>query len=342
MPPKRPKPQKVDLKDLLAAPAPATAASRGPACAQWGKEPAKAFTPAARPKPKPKPKPKAAAIPIDEPPPEEAEEEEEPAQEEVAEPDAKLDAKALKELKAKKAADLKAEKASQKKAAAAAEQAKKLDEEVEAAREKAVMLRSTKGAFNGGMEIGPLTLPNPGGGVDLLEDVSFNLTPGRRYGLIGRNGKGKSTLLRYLAARRVGGMPESVTVHYVSQEVSLTAAAMDQTPAQAVVEADVERRLLLAEQAALEGKTTREEVERLETVTAQLEAIGADTAEERAVELLMNLGFSEELRSRTLGALSGGRQASLSDPDPDLRRKSFPLVRRSMPRGLVCPPGLAI
>ncbi|CAK0799976.1 unnamed protein product, partial [Prorocentrum cordatum] len=205
-----------------------------------------------------------------------------------------------------KAAELKAEKERAKKAAAAAAQHAQLDGEIEKAREEAVRLRSMKGAFNGHIEIGPLTLPNPGGGLDLLERCCFNMGPGRRYGLIGRNGKGKSTLLRYLAARRVGGMPASLTVHYVSQEVSLSAAALEQTPVQAVVEADVERRVLLAEVAALEGKAGAAEVERLQTCMDQLEAIGADTAGERAEELLANLGFSEELRGRNLGALSGG------------------------------------
>ena len=103
--------------------------------------------------------------------------------------------------------DLKAAKAAQKRAEQAQKQSAELDEEVEAAREKAVRLRSTQGAYNGSIEIGPLTLPNPGGGADLLEDASFTMTWGRRYGLIGRNGKGKSTLLRYLAVRRVGGLP---------------------------------------------------------------------------------------------------------------------------------------
>jgi ATPase subunit of ABC transporter with duplicated ATPase domains len=63
------------------------------------------------------------------------------------------------------------------------------------------------------------TLANPGGGQPLLENASLTLVRGRRYGLIGRNGKGKSTLLRALACRRVGEVPSNVTVHYVSQEV---------------------------------------------------------------------------------------------------------------------------
>ncbi|CAE8666632.1 unnamed protein product [Polarella glacialis] len=185
-------------------------------------------------------------------------------------------------------------------------EAEQLDKELDGAKAKAVKLRQTKGPFKGTIEIGPLTLPNPGGGLDLLADASFVMTPGRRYGLVGRNGKGKSTLLRYMAARRVGGMPDNVTVHYVSQEVAFGAAAMQQTPAEAVLEADVERRLLLEEAAALEGKTGPGEPERLSECLEMLEAIGASTAEERANQLLVNLGFSIELRARKLQALSGG------------------------------------
>jgi ATP-binding cassette subfamily F protein 3 len=57
----------------------------------------------------------------------------------------------------------------------------------------------------------------------VLQDSSFVLAPGHRYAVVGRNGKGKSTLLRWLAARRVGDLPAGLSVHYVSQEVTLTA-----------------------------------------------------------------------------------------------------------------------
>ena len=57
------------------------------------------------------------------------------------------------------------------------------------------------------MEAKPFSLPNPGGGRDLLESASFTLVRGRIYGLIGRNGKGKSTLLRAIASRSVGDIP---------------------------------------------------------------------------------------------------------------------------------------
>lgn len=39
-----------------------------------------------------------------------------------------------------------------------------------------------------------------------------------------RNGKGKSTLLKFLASRRVGGLDPSLSVHYVNQASDVTAA----------------------------------------------------------------------------------------------------------------------
>ena len=97
-------------------------------------------------------------------------------------------------------------------------QALELDAQLEEARIAAVRARAEDGAFLGAIEAAPFCLPNPGGGADLLEHgAAFTLVRGRRYGLMGRNGKGKSTLLRALAARQVGNIPAAVTVHYVSQ-----------------------------------------------------------------------------------------------------------------------------
>ena len=71
----------------------------------------------------------------------------------------------------------------------------------------AVKLRRKLGAFTGAVEAKSFSLPNPGGGPELLENASFTLTRGRIYALIGRNGKGKSTLLRALASRAVRTIP---------------------------------------------------------------------------------------------------------------------------------------
>jgi ATP-binding cassette subfamily F protein 3 len=188
-------------------------------------------------------------------------------------------------------------------------EAAELDAELEEARLTAVRLRSQQGAYMGVVESAEFSLPNPGGGPDLLEKAQFTLERGRKYALVGRNGTGKSTLLKAMASRRAGGVHPAVTIHYVSQEVVLSAASLLLTPVDVVVRADVERRLLLAEHAELTAAEERgAEVDsaRLQHVLDTLTHLDSDTVELRARQLLTNLGFSAELIARPMAALSGG------------------------------------
>jgi ATP-binding cassette subfamily F protein 3 len=82
------------------------------------------------------------------------------------------------------------------------------------------------------------------------------------------------------------------------------------TPVEVVVHADVERRLLLEEQAELHSHEAQGsgdvDVARLSTIIERLDLIDSDSVSTRATQLLENLGFSEELRARPMSALSGG------------------------------------
>lgn len=123
--------------------------------------------------------------------------------------------------------------------------------------------------------------------------------------------KGKSTMLRAIAARRVGDVPANVTVHYVSQEVLLTEDQRGKTPVECVVDADIERNLLSEELIDLEKRASSGDLDvegskRHGEVLSRLDEIEADSAPRRAKELLDNLGFSDELQSRSLSQLSGG------------------------------------
>lgn len=73
-------------------------------------------------------------------------------------------------------------------------------------------------------------------GKVLLENTSLTIAAGRRYGLAGPNGKGKSTLLKLMARRQIP-VPENIDVLLVEQEV---VGLDDQTALAAVVAADVE------------------------------------------------------------------------------------------------------
>lgn len=181
------------------------------------------------------------------------------------------------------------------------------------ARVAAIHARTVQGTYKGTLDLSPsFTLPNPGGGIPLLEDATGTLVSGRIYGLIGRNGTGKSTLLRALASRSVGNIPPNVVVHYVSQEVNLTQEQrVQKRPVDCVLEADLERTLLLQELSSLEqdaeaGRLDGPGSARHALVLSRLDEIGSDSAERRATELLSNLGFTSELQSRNLEQLSGG------------------------------------
>lgn len=52
----------------------------------------------------------------------------------------------------------------------------------------------------------------------LLENAQFTISNGRRYGLVGPNGRGKSTLLRLLAKRQIP-VPDTIDVLLVEQEI---------------------------------------------------------------------------------------------------------------------------
>ena len=114
-----------------------------------------------------------------------------------------------------------------------------------------------------------------------------------------------------MAARRVGNIPSNVTVHYVTQDVELTDITRELTPVECVLAADIERHILIKELDELEKDAAAEKLDsagqqRHAHVIEQLQLIEADSAERRAVDLLKNLGFSDELRARPLKELSGG------------------------------------
>ena len=70
---------------------------------------------------------------------------------------------------------------------------------------------------------------------------------GRRYGLIGPNGQGKSTLLKMIACRELA-IPPNIDILYVEQEIE----ADDSTAVEAVLKADTKRTYLLKREKELQ------------------------------------------------------------------------------------------
>lgn len=148
------------------------------------------------------------------------------------------------------------------------------------------------------------------GGINLLESADVNLTYGRKYGVIGRNGIGKSTLMRAIASRELP-IPEDLDVVYVEQEV----AGSDETPLQCVLSADVERIQLIEEEAEINSKLSENPdlAARLEEIYNRLSELDADKAESRAAGILDGLGFSRHMMSEMKSSeFSGGWRMRIS------------------------------
>ncbi|KAF9585160.1 hypothetical protein BGW38_003644 [Lunasporangiospora selenospora] len=79
----------------------------------------------------------------------------------------------------------------------------------------------------------------------LLQDTRLWFKSGTMYGLVGRNGTGKSTLLKAIGYGQLIGFPLNIRVLYIEQLPSETPA--DQTVVETVLKADTERTLLLSE-----------------------------------------------------------------------------------------------
>ncbi|MCJ1382644.1 hypothetical protein MMC17_005757 [Xylographa soralifera] len=168
------------------------------------------------------------------------------------------------------------------------------------------------------------------GGKRILTDTTLTLAYGRRYGLVGQNGIGKSTLLRALSRRELA-IPTHISILHVEQEIT-----GDDTPAlQAVLDADVWRKHLLAEQEKISKQLAQMEAERstmadtskeaekldkeregldttLSDIHAKLSEMESDKAESRAASILAGLGFSEERQHFATKTFSGGWRMRLA------------------------------
>eukprot|EP01026_Neomeris_dumetosa_P069397 TRINITY_DN6861_c0_g1_i4.p1 TRINITY_DN6861_c0_g1~~TRINITY_DN6861_c0_g1_i4.p1 ORF type:complete len:740 (-),score=178.24 TRINITY_DN6861_c0_g1_i4:265-2484(-) len=153
-------------------------------------------------------------------------------------------------------------------------------------------------------------------GKILLDGTNLTITRGRRYGLVGPNGHGKSTLLRLLAQRRLP-VPENIDVLLVEQEV----VADERSALQAVVEADVQLMELRDQEKHLNEMINSDETEeeeknelsaQLNQVYEEIEKISGSSAEARASKILHGLGFTKAMQGRSTKSFSGGWRMRIS------------------------------
>jgi ATP-binding cassette subfamily F protein uup len=144
------------------------------------------------------------------------------------------------------------------------------------------------------------------GHLPLLDDASLSLEAGERLGLIGRNGAGKSSLLKVLAGleRLDDGllqMTQGLRVCYVPQEPEFDAA---RSVFDAVADGVAEARALRARYEAHEAPgADAAPGEDLDALQSRIEALDAWNWEQRVATTLAQLQLDG---AREVGSLSGG------------------------------------
>jgi ATP-binding cassette subfamily F protein 3 len=155
-------------------------------------------------------------------------------------------------------------------------------------------------------------------GRTLLEKTSFNIPTGRKVGLVGPNGTGKSTLFKLISGEFT---PDEGEISMVSRAtfgmVRQDLPEDDTTLIDIVLSADTERAELLKE------AETTEDMERIGYIYARLEEINAYEAPSRAASILAGLGFNDAAQNSPISSFSGGWRmrvalAAVLFRDPDL------------------------
>jgi ATP-binding cassette subfamily F protein 2 len=141
----------------------------------------------------------------------------------------------------------------------------------------------------------------------LIAETELELNYGRRYGLIGLNGSGKSTFLECIEAREVP-IPEGIDIFHLSEE----AEAQDLSALEAVVYvAKMEIQRLEAESDRILEEDGPDS-ETLQIIYERLDALDPNMLESRAGELLAGLGFSKTQVQKKTRDLSGGWRMRVS------------------------------
>ncbi|XP_047488905.1 ATP-binding cassette sub-family F member 3-like [Penaeus chinensis] len=140
----------------------------------------------------------------------------------------------------------------------------------------------------------------------LIQNATISLAFGRRYALVGRNGLGKTTLLRMIASRTLR-IPGHISVLHVEQEV----VGDDTLAIESVLECDTQRKNLLDKEKELQTRIANGDTDdtlssQLSEVYAELQAIEADKAPAKASVILNGLGFNPEMQTRKTREFSGG------------------------------------
>jgi ATP-binding cassette subfamily F protein 3 len=173
-----------------------------------------------------------------------------------------------------------------------------------------------------GRSMSLLAISNVGvefGATTLLEDVTFTVGEGDRWGVVGRNGTGKTTLFRLITGemtptRGVVARPNAIKVSVLEQHRDFgTAATVWEAAAGAFAELFALERSITEQANRMSEASTEAELTKYGRDLERFEQMGGYTITPRIDAVLDGLGFNPaKARTTPLAGLSGGERGRLA------------------------------
>ena len=156
------------------------------------------------------------------------------------------------------------------------------------------------------------------GGFTLFDDVSFVVNKKDRIALVGKNGAGKSTMLKIFAGLQSPtagniSVPKELTIGYLPQQMQLTDTRTVREEAEHAfdqihqLEKQLERLTLeLAERTDYESESYHDLIDKVTHLTEHFQMMGGNSYQAELERTLMGLGFVREDFERLTSEFSGG------------------------------------
>ena len=156
------------------------------------------------------------------------------------------------------------------------------------------------------------------GGNPLFNDITYVINKKDRIALVGKNGAGKSTMLKIIAGLQqptsgVVNFPKDLTIGYLPQQMQLSDSRTVMAEAEQAfshifeMEARIDRmNAELLERTDYESEEYQELIERVSNATEQLHLMGAANYQAEIEKTLIGLGFLRSDFDRSTSEFSGG------------------------------------
>ena len=159
-------------------------------------------------------------------------------------------------------------------------------------------------------------------GMDLILDgISLSIEPGEKIGVVGRNGCGKSSMMKILAGLQSADSGEvsvlrGARVGYLAQDPRFTdgKTLIEEAESSLSAVADLQRRLaeVFESLSGADEARTRDLLHEQVALERAIEQAGGTLARHRVEEILDGVGFSRDDYSLPVEGLSGGQRARLA------------------------------